>query len=305
MTSQLESQQSELVEANRQLDQRRRFTEAVLAGVSAGVHRPRQAGPHQSAEPLGLGPAGRRSRAASWARLWPKSCPRWRRLIDEAAVRVPNAWRRRRSSILSRGPRQRPAWSASRPSASEGEARGYRRHLRRHHRAAVGPAQGRLGRRRPPHRPRDQEPADPDPALGRAAQAEISEAKSQTDPGDLHHLHRHHHPPGRRYRPHGRRVLVLRAHAGAGDEAGGPRRDRAPGGVPAAHRDPGDPLRRSRSRTSRSSISCDSRQISQALINLLQERRRIDRDAPVAEAGGGRAGDDRADPRAAEDPRRP
>ena len=37
MTSQLETQQGELVEANRQLDTRRRFTEAVLAGVSAGV----------------------------------------------------------------------------------------------------------------------------------------------------------------------------------------------------------------------------------------------------------------------------
>src|SRR5262249_35669063 len=37
MTSQLQSQQSELIEANRQLDQRRRFTETVLAGVSAGV----------------------------------------------------------------------------------------------------------------------------------------------------------------------------------------------------------------------------------------------------------------------------
>ena len=37
MTHQLQSQQSELVEANRQLDQRRRFTETVLSGVSAGV----------------------------------------------------------------------------------------------------------------------------------------------------------------------------------------------------------------------------------------------------------------------------
>ena len=37
MTSQLESQQRELIEANRQLDERRRFTETVLAGVSAGV----------------------------------------------------------------------------------------------------------------------------------------------------------------------------------------------------------------------------------------------------------------------------
>lgn len=37
MTSQLQEQRNELVAANRQLDQRRRFTEAVLAGVSAGI----------------------------------------------------------------------------------------------------------------------------------------------------------------------------------------------------------------------------------------------------------------------------
>ena len=37
MTSQLEGQRRDLVDANRQLDERRRFTETVLAGVSAGV----------------------------------------------------------------------------------------------------------------------------------------------------------------------------------------------------------------------------------------------------------------------------
>ncbi|HSA80084.1 MAG TPA: ATP-binding protein, partial [Geminicoccaceae bacterium] len=37
MTAQLSSQRGELVRANNQLDQRRRFTEAVIAGVSAGV----------------------------------------------------------------------------------------------------------------------------------------------------------------------------------------------------------------------------------------------------------------------------
>jgi two-component system nitrogen regulation sensor histidine kinase NtrY len=37
MTSQLEAQRSELVETNEQLDSRRRFTETMLAGVSAGV----------------------------------------------------------------------------------------------------------------------------------------------------------------------------------------------------------------------------------------------------------------------------
>ncbi|HEV2561114.1 MAG TPA: PAS domain-containing sensor histidine kinase [Rhizomicrobium sp.] len=37
MTSQLDTQRSEIVEASHQIDARRRFTEAVLAGVSAGV----------------------------------------------------------------------------------------------------------------------------------------------------------------------------------------------------------------------------------------------------------------------------
>lgn len=37
MTAQLQSQQGELIDANTQLDERRRFTEAVLEGVSAGV----------------------------------------------------------------------------------------------------------------------------------------------------------------------------------------------------------------------------------------------------------------------------
>jgi len=37
MTNQLEEQRNELVAANRQMDQRRRFTETVLAGVSSGV----------------------------------------------------------------------------------------------------------------------------------------------------------------------------------------------------------------------------------------------------------------------------
>ena len=37
MTGQLEAQRRDIMEANRQLDERRRFTEAVLSGVSAGI----------------------------------------------------------------------------------------------------------------------------------------------------------------------------------------------------------------------------------------------------------------------------
>jgi two-component system nitrogen regulation sensor histidine kinase NtrY len=56
MTSQLESQRAELVEANEQIDRRRRFIEAVLSGVSAGVigldDRGRINFPNQSASEL-------------------------------------------------------------------------------------------------------------------------------------------------------------------------------------------------------------------------------------------------------------
>jgi two-component system nitrogen regulation sensor histidine kinase NtrY len=64
MTGRLESQQSELLEANRQIDSRRRFIEAVLAGVSSGViglspegrvtHSNRRAGNLLSAKPEAL-----------------------------------------------------------------------------------------------------------------------------------------------------------------------------------------------------------------------------------------------------------
>ena len=53
MTSQINQQRNELVTANRQLDHRRRFTETVLAGVSAGI--------------MGIGPDGRITLANSSA----------------------------------------------------------------------------------------------------------------------------------------------------------------------------------------------------------------------------------------------
>lgn len=59
MTSQLQQQRGDLVEANRELDERRRFTETVLAGVSAGVigldHQGKVTLPNRSAvEMLGI-----------------------------------------------------------------------------------------------------------------------------------------------------------------------------------------------------------------------------------------------------------
>jgi len=78
MTHQLQTQQSELIEANRQLDQRRRFSEAVLAGVSAGVIGLDQEGrinfPNRSASSF-LAPTST-SRSASRC---PRLCRKWRR----------------------------------------------------------------------------------------------------------------------------------------------------------------------------------------------------------------------------------
>ena len=53
MTKQLERQRTELVTANAQLTERRRFMEAVLSGVSAGVIGLDQQRPHHACQPLG------------------------------------------------------------------------------------------------------------------------------------------------------------------------------------------------------------------------------------------------------------
>jgi two-component system nitrogen regulation sensor histidine kinase NtrY len=94
----------------------------------------------------------------------------------------------------------------------------------------------------------------------------------QADQGgsrDLLDLHRHHHPPGRRHRPHGRRVLVLRPHAAADGAAGGRQGALPAGAVPAAQ---------AAIRTSATSrlpdqavpLICDRRAGRQVLTNILK-----------------------------------
>ena len=56
MTYELRTQRDDIVRARDLMDQRRRFTEAVLAGASAGRHRRRCGGPHQHPQPLGRAP---------------------------------------------------------------------------------------------------------------------------------------------------------------------------------------------------------------------------------------------------------
>ena len=181
MTGQLAAQRTELMDAYSQIDERRRFTETVLAGVSAGV--------------IGLDAEGRielPNRAAGellgidlMARDRP---PPGRR---GAGVRAPAARRRRptperpRTAEVQIGPpasAAHPAGADRRRAARRAGVGRLRRHLRRHHRAAIGAAQGGLGGRGAAHRARDQEPADADPALRRAAEAALHQARSPSDP---------------------------------------------------------------------------------------------------------------------------
>src|SRR5437763_53218 len=199
-------------------------------GIGRG-HRPRSRRPDPPPQPHRVGPAGRRSRPVDRRRsgrgLAGDGRPPGRGGASSRSA-GPGAGANRRQQ---RHPH--PSGAHRRRARCGGNQR-LRCHLRRHHRVVVGATQGCLGRYRPTHRPRDQEPADPDPALGRAVAPKIPPG-DQEGPGDLQDLHRYDHPPRRGYRAHGRRILVLCADAGAGVEAGGLGEDRRTGGLPAAH----------------------------------------------------------------------
>ncbi|MEI9981780.1 MAG: PAS domain-containing sensor histidine kinase [Aliidongia sp.] len=101
MTGQLESQQRELVEANRQLDLRRQFTEAVLSGVSAGVIGLDEQGlihlPNRSASTL-LGIDFEQCLGQPLARVVPEMAP----LIEEALA-LPERQVEAQIRLLTRG----------------------------------------------------------------------------------------------------------------------------------------------------------------------------------------------------------
>ena len=100
MTSQIERQRDELVEANRQLEERRRFTEAVLAGVSAGVigldEQARINLPNRSASELLAVDLVDAHRPSPIAEIVPEMAP-----LVEAAAAAPVLDRRSRRSISS------------------------------------------------------------------------------------------------------------------------------------------------------------------------------------------------------------
>ena len=79
MTQQLGAQRSELVAANRQIDERRRFTETVLSGVSAGVIGLDDDGTHHHRQPRRGAAAQCRAGGDGRPPLFRKPCRNWRR----------------------------------------------------------------------------------------------------------------------------------------------------------------------------------------------------------------------------------
>ncbi len=122
MTHQLQAQQSELIEANRQLDQRRRFTETVLSGVSAGVIGLDQQGrvnlPNRSASLL-LGIDLDQSIGQDLA----EAVPEMEALVEEASRR-PERLAQSQVQVVRRG-RAKTLLVRIAAERAEGEVKGY------------------------------------------------------------------------------------------------------------------------------------------------------------------------------------
>jgi two-component system nitrogen regulation sensor histidine kinase NtrY len=122
MTHQLSTQRAELVEANRQLDRRRRFTEAVLAGVSAGVigldRQGRVTLPNRSAAEL-LDTEERDLAGRPLAEIAPELAP----LVEEALERPDRLVERQ--ITIARGGGRRTLIARVAGEVVQGEGRGY------------------------------------------------------------------------------------------------------------------------------------------------------------------------------------
>ena len=230
MTYELRTQRDDIVRARDLIDQRRRFTEAVLAGASAGVIGVDGEGRisilNRSAEKLIDRLRGRRRSASRSSEIVPElkeifaNAQLGTQRLVQGQVTINRQNRERNLSVR-----------VTTEQSPDARAR-LCHHARRHHRAGDRAAHLGLGRHRAPHRPRDQEPADADPAFGRAAAAQVRQVDHR-GPGRLRAVHRHDRAPGRRHQAHGRRVLEVRPHAEGRDRGRGRRRHGAPGGVPA------------------------------------------------------------------------
>ena len=235
MTQELRTQRDDLMRARDLIDSRRRFTEAVLAGASAGVIGVDSEGKisilNRSAEKL-IG----QSEADAAGRNLTEVMPELEPLFTEARTGMHRLVQGQ--ITISRDMRERNLSVRVTTEQSADEHHGYVVTLDDITDLVDRAAHLGLGRHRAAHRARDQEPAHPDPAFGRAAEAQIRQGHHRGQ-GGVRAMHRHDRAPGRRHQAHGGRVLALRAHAEAGDDLRGCRRHGAAGRVPAARRQSG------------------------------------------------------------------
>ncbi len=265
MTGQLERPAAELMDAYAQIDERRRFTETVLAGVSAGVIGLDREGrvdlPNRAASEL-MGTDLMASSGLPLAHV----VPEFAALLQEVQAAPERA---RTAEVQVGPPANRRTLLVRVGTEMKGEGiDGFvvtfddvTELLSAQRKAAWSDVARRIA-----HEIKN--PLTPIQLGGRAAEAALHQG-DPVRPGDLRPMCRHHRPPCRRYRPHGGRVQRVCPHAPAGDQAGGCRPHRA--GEPwccsgrRIRRSPG----RSTCRTRGPVAPCDRRLVSQALTNLL------------------------------------
>ncbi len=240
MTQELSTQHDDIVRARDVIDSRRRFTEAVLAGASAGV--------------IGVNADGRitiLNRSAERLMARPESAALGHPLAEvapelgeifEAARNGSQRLVQRQVTVSRDGQERNLSVRVTSEQAAE-IGSGLRHHHRRCYRAGAGAAHRRLGRYRPAHRARDQEPADADSIVGGTAAPEVRQG-DRRGRRRVRAMHRDHRASGRRHQAHGRRVLALCAHAEGGHRRRGRGRYGAPGHFPDARRPSGHRFRR-------------------------------------------------------------
>jgi two-component system nitrogen regulation sensor histidine kinase NtrY len=183
MTRQLKGQRDTLIEQNAATEARRRLFDSVLTSVTAGVIGLNAEGRidfmNRSAIRL-LGLVDQRDSGLSLQAAVPEFGALFERLTNHFNENVQEeiklTRRGKQESLLVRMATRRNTRAAS---------RGLRGGLRRRDRPGVGAAHGGLGRRGPAHRPRDQEPADADPAVGGADQRKFGKQLSEEDAASL------------------------------------------------------------------------------------------------------------------------
>ncbi len=233
MTRQLKGQRDTLLDNTEQIERRRRLFDSVLVlgDLGGGRGSIRTGGsPSSTARPSGCSTG--RTTASRWR--WPRRCRNSGRSSRPCATGQSEI-AQDEVKVTRQGRLEKPAGADGHAARRGWPAGGLRGRLRRRHRSGQRPADGGLGRRRPAHRPRDQEPADPDPAERRAHQAQVR-PRAGRGPGQAGGNDRRDRAPDQRSAPHRRRVLQVRAHARARPAVRGPDRTCARRGAAPADR---------------------------------------------------------------------